>query len=1105
MGFRPRPRRITIKQVVSTLTLGSLMLVSSGALADTYGAGAVIIPMDTTYQDLGMLKAYGLVYELLRNGVPVQWAIRSGKAHGGSDFTASATDYSSGAAVAAHAYRGGPWVIHAEDAAAALPIIATWQSTNTTTVHVATTSFDAEIARYLVVAPNIAMLADGNQKIARKYMQAAGIPDSTLSTAWLDTSPDMLTPDEIAGASSNDHSDGALFDEDGSPVYCQLMSMHWGVSDREDNPEVVAEVRSFLEHPTHFFAECQAVNAFENDEEFGHFLTPNGFLIAAKPSLVEFHNADSPFAQMDGPFSTVGGSEPAYTLPGEDEYKDTDIVMVKAKGSANGVSDLWMTGYLDGLCQIQCGDRRDCPDECLELGKVSYLGGHEYTTKLPMSANPTTQGTRLFLNSLFEAQCATQEGQPEVEVTKSAPYQTTSSQLTYTIEYANWGPTPALRAVLRDALPAGTSFVSASNGGSYSGGVVTWDLGNLSDDEEGTVTVTVTLADHGEYQNAAVLDYHVGLNQFTEESNTTTTFYDEDQDGDGAVDSIDICPDDYNPLQDLNVDVDSCGQCGTVCDVSNATSVCNSGICEIDSCDSTHRDCDGSYATGCEYDVADFADDEANCGACNRSCAPANATGECRSGSCAVASCDSGRENCNGLVADGCEYDTDNFDSDRKHCGDCATACGADELCEAGVCVPSTCPAGFADCGGAAGDCETDILTNPDGCGGCGVTCELPQATASCSAGSCTVAACDPGFSDCNGLPGDGCEYTDASFDSDANNCGGCGIVCAADNGSAICVARVCTIVQCGAGYSDCNGDAADGCEHDNADFASDPANCGGCGIACGAAHATGSCVSGSCGSVSCDEGYVDLDGDAANGCEWPCTATGDPETDCDGVDDDCDGEVDENYVPSSCGLGACTASTICSDGAETCDPGSAGSEGPANSPDCTDGADNDCDGAIDEDDSDCALVGAGGAGAGGAGAGGAASGGAGSGGAVGAGASSGAAANGGGGGTTAVGGTATSGSDAGSTGGSAGTVGDTGSGGSAGSSSGTGGDEPGADSTSGDSGVDGRASDDGGCGCRVAPAPDSRSGMSGLLLLFGLALRRRKTSLADRVRALVS
>jgi len=66
-----------------------------------YLPGSLIIPMDTTYQDNGMLSSYGLVYSLLRNGVEVDWAIQPGKAYAGLDFTASATDLQSSASIVA--------------------------------------------------------------------------------------------------------------------------------------------------------------------------------------------------------------------------------------------------------------------------------------------------------------------------------------------------------------------------------------------------------------------------------------------------------------------------------------------------------------------------------------------------------------------------------------------------------------------------------------------------------------------------------------------------------------------------------------------------------------------------------------------------------------------------------------------------------------------------------------------------------------------------------------------------------------------------------------------------------------------------------------------
>jgi hypothetical protein len=215
------------------------------AHADDFAAGSLIVPMDTDYQDMGMLRAYGLVYALLANDVPVRWVIKSGKQQDEADFTTSATDLQSGAAVDDHGYRGGPWVIDAADADAALPIVEAWQvESPETAVHEATAAFSGDVAATLVVAPTIAMMADGNQKIARKYMLAAGIPDSTGDLNWPDDSPDMLDPEELMGADVVDnHRDGALFDADGDPRYCQFMSMHWAVEEAHNKPEVVADKR----------------------------------------------------------------------------------------------------------------------------------------------------------------------------------------------------------------------------------------------------------------------------------------------------------------------------------------------------------------------------------------------------------------------------------------------------------------------------------------------------------------------------------------------------------------------------------------------------------------------------------------------------------------------------------------------------------------------------------------------------------------------------------------------------------------------------------------------------------------------------------------------
>jgi hypothetical protein len=128
-------------------------------------------------------------------------------------------------------------------------------------------------------------------------------------------------------------------------------------------------------------------------------LTPNGLEIADQPDTFDFYRMDTPFGQLDGPFESVGGSEPAYTVPAGDSYLEGDTTIITEAGTPEGVGDVWMTGYRNGQCPASA---KSCPG----AGKISYLGGHAYATDLPISANPTTAGVRLFLNSLFEAPCA---------------------------------------------------------------------------------------------------------------------------------------------------------------------------------------------------------------------------------------------------------------------------------------------------------------------------------------------------------------------------------------------------------------------------------------------------------------------------------------------------------------------------------------------------------------------------------------------------------------------------------------------------------------------------------------------------------------------------
>jgi hypothetical protein len=69
----------------------------------------------------------------------------------------------------------------------------------------------------------------------------------------------------------------------------------------------------------------------------------------------------------------------------------------------------------------------------------------------------------------------------------------------------------------------------------------------------------------------------------------------------------------------------------------------------------------------------------------------------------------------------------------------------------------------------------------------------------------------------------------------------------------------------------------------------------------------------------------------------------------CDGLDNDCDGGVDDDYLPFLCGTGVCTAESTCTDGIEDCTP----PDPPASEDTTCNGLDDDCDGSVDED-GDC-------------------------------------------------------------------------------------------------------------------------------------------------------
>ncbi len=315
--------------------------------------------------------------------------------------------------------------------------------------------------------------------------------------------------------------------------------------------------------------------------------------------------------------------------------------------------------------------------------------------------------------------------------------------------------------------------------------------------------------------------------------------------------------------------------------------------------------------------------------------------------------CDGKDNDCNGQV------DDNPVDANQPCANQMGACAGGVTVCDQGTlkCTKNPSP---EVCDGIDNNCDGQIDDGDPGGGGfCG------SGVGDCMKG---VNHCINGTVQCFGAVGPQPEVCDArdndcdgNFDEGLTNLGTCGTsnVGQCHFGTLMCQggATVCVGAQ-GPLFEVCNNvdDDCDGMVDEGYDTQTDPQNCGSCGNVCNLPHANAACSAGGCVIGSCQAGYHDNNGIAADGCEFgPCFISG-VEV-CDGVDNDCDGNVDEDVgtPPAICATQGECAGTVAScqgAGGWVCNYGSTVStDGMGNIiPETScDGLDNDCNGTIDD------------------------------------------------------------------------------------------------------------------------------------------------------------
>lgn len=338
-------------------------------------AGSYIIPMDNDHQSVvpaGQapfnIKAYGLVNKFLQNGIPVKWAIKSGKALDDIDFSATVDRITPTPTTGETLnFRAGPFIVPDTTLPCgvnSLDLITEWGFNVVAYKLTKSTSIDI---RYTIThRPKIAVFNNGgNDLLQTKVLDAAGIGNYLVI--------DAIDVYKIA--------------------YCYTFASEAHAGRDRITANVADAVKEFVANGGNFLSQCEAIDSYEFEDAFH---ADNGISVVPMNTTIAnvYPNADLAFSQFHGGvISNPGGSISKWSLANSSSWKSYYYPVIS-----------------DGADIIAAsGAHTIAPDA--PGGNVFYLGGHDYgrgafmggpaTDEVDLTDIQRINGLRMYLNAVF--------------------------------------------------------------------------------------------------------------------------------------------------------------------------------------------------------------------------------------------------------------------------------------------------------------------------------------------------------------------------------------------------------------------------------------------------------------------------------------------------------------------------------------------------------------------------------------------------------------------------------------------------------------------------------------------------------------------------------